>query len=302
LPWLEITDDGDTVKKPLFARKSLVLCTILIVVVSMMGLYGFLIEPNQLEIRHIQIENSALSHILKGRVVVQVSDLHIEKSGRRERQVLKSLDDLAPDLIFLTGDYVQWKRGYEEAIAFLSKLNAKIGVWAVMGDYDYSLSRKSCLFCHREGTGNPTDRHSVRFLRNSWERVVLPEGSFWVGGIDGEMRHPFAVPNLSSTSAKEPVIVLSHTPTNIDLLDEKEDVLMLAGDTHGGQVPLPAWLWEVMGYGKNASYSQGFFEKGKKKMFVSKGVGTSHLPIRVLRRPEVVVFHFGEAEGGNPGE
>ena len=67
---------------------------------------------------------------------------------------------------------------------------------------------------------------------------------------------------------------------------------MLAGDTHGGQFALPSWLWNIIGYKKNAAYSQGLFEEGNKRMFVTRGIGTSHIPIRLFRRPEVVVLHF----------
>jgi predicted MPP superfamily phosphohydrolase len=47
-----------------------------------------------------------------------------------------------------------------------------------------------------------------------------------------------------------------------------------------------------MGYTKNALYNEGVFEKGQKKMYVSRGIGTSHIPIRLFRQPEVVIFHF----------
>ena len=69
---------------------------------------------------------------------------------------------------------------------------------------------------------------------------------------------------------------------------------MLAGDTHGGQIPLPfpSWLLRLIGYEKNASYSQGYFKKGNAKMYVSRGIGTSHIPIRLFRKPEIVVLHF----------
>jgi predicted MPP superfamily phosphohydrolase len=67
---------------------------------------------------------------------------------------------------------------------------------------------------------------------------------------------------------------------------------MLAGDTHGGQVPLPAWFLRIAGYDKNVLYNQGLFEEGGKKMFVSRGIGTSHIPIRLFRKPEIVVLHF----------
>lgn len=213
-----------------------------------LGLYGILIEPYQVEIHHLWIENSPLGKILEGKTAVHLSDLHIGKIGRREQKVLKIVEDLEPDFVFLTGDYVEWRGDYEVALTFLAGLQAKIGTWAVMGDYDYSQSRKSCLFCHEAGSGKPTPRHEVRFLKNSFEQVNLPDGAFWIGGLDRDAELPFSSDRISlPEKVKEPAIILSHSPLAFDLLDEDQDVLILAGDTHGGQIPLPSWVWGILG-------------------------------------------------------
>ncbi len=254
-------------------------------------IYGVWIEPNRIEVRHVTIQDAYFANILKNTTVVQITDLHIGSMGRREKNVLKSLDAIKPDILFLTGDYVQWDGEYGPALSFLARLYARIGVWAVMGDYDYINSRKSCVFCHEEGTGRPTTKHSVRFLKNSMDEVPLPEGTLRIGGFDGEggeivsQDKEFKMPD-------GPCIILSHSPLNFDVLTGNQDILMLAGDTHGGQAPLPGWLFSILGYRKNALYNQGLFERNGKKMFVSRGIGTSHVPFRLCRPPEIVVFHF----------
>lgn len=259
----------------------------------LLGTYGICVEPYKIEIHHVYINDSTMGEILKGKCVVQLSDLHMGTIGKRENEVLKILDKLQPDLVFLTGDYVRWSGAYDAALDFLSRLKAKIGIWAVMGDYDYSRSRKSCIFCHEEGSGKQSRRHSVRFLRDTVEPITLAHGVFWIGGIDYEGEHSFDVEKkMLFLKENRPLIILCHNPLFFDRIDSEDDVLILAGDTHGGQIPLPAWLLGILGYEKNARYSQGLFEKGKKKMFVSRGIGTSHLPIRICRRPEVVVLHF----------
>ncbi len=265
---------------------------IIFLVIAFFAIYGFFIEPNQIQIHHVWIRDQFLGKNLRDKTVIQLSDLHIDKIGSRERNILKILDELKPDIIFLTGDYVKWKGDYGDALTFLSQLKAKTGVWGVLGDYDYSDSRKSCLFCHEAGSGKFVNNHKVLFLRAS-NPVRLPGESIWVGGID--MEETESLPpekRLQFFKNKEPAIVLSHSPLVFDLLDRDQNIFMLAGDTHGGQVPLPSWLWRVLGYKKDALYSQGLFEKGHKKMFVSRGIGTSHIPFRLFRKPEIVVFHF----------
>ena len=125
------------------------------------------------------------------------------------------------------------------------------------------------------------------------QQVKFPEGHVWIKGIDEEAERPFLSREKFPPAGKNgPNIILCHNPLTFDDLDKNQDVLMLAGDTHGGQIPLPSWLWRILGYEKNARYNQGFFQEGRKKMYVSRGIGTSHLPIRMFRRPEVVVLHF----------
>ncbi len=255
--------------------------------------YGVVIEPNRLEINHIRIENPSSNKSLEGRIAVHLSDFHMGAPGEMEARILKQIDAIQPDFIFLTGDYVQWKGDYEPPLDFLSKLNARVGVWAVMGDYDYSISRKSCLFCHPPGSGERTRRHSVKFLRNTIEKIDMEHGSIWIAGLDPEDDEV----NLSNTrdsllEIEEFVIVLSHDPLEFELLDPNRETLMLSGDTHGGQIPLPSWLWKILGYRKCALYERGLFKRGRNTMYVSKGVGASHLPIRILRRPEMTIFHF----------
>jgi predicted MPP superfamily phosphohydrolase len=264
----------------------------LLVALLLLG-YGIWVEPHHLEIHHQWIENEPLARVLGNRTVVQLSDLHVPEIGRMEEKLLKELDILKPDLILLTGDYVRWKGNYEAALDFLSRLHAQSGIWAVMGDYDYSDSRRSCLFCHDKGTGKTTRRHNVHFLRDSFELVDLGDGPFWLGGWDEVRNRIFPVPPIHpDRSSPLPAIVLSHNPLSFDLLEAGLDLVMLSGDTHGGQIWLPSWVWKTIGYEKNARFNQGLFHQKRNTLFVSRGIGTSHIRLRISRPPEVVVLHF----------
>ena len=274
-------------------KKKQIVFSVFLGIFLVLVVYGIWIEPYQVDVRHLQIKDAGINEVLEDKIAVHISDLHISKIGKREKKILKIIKDLKPDLIFLTGDYVKRGGDYEPALTFLSRLKANIGIWAVMGDYDYTCSRKSCLFCHEQGSGKPTRQHRVKFLRNEMERVSLLDGYAWFGGSDPEAE-PLYIFNEKMCFLKEktPAIILSHNPLIFDLMDKDQDVLILAGDTHGGQIPLPAWLWSILGYKKCALYNQGLFREGRKMMYVSRGIGISHLPIRILRSPELVVLHF----------
>ena len=105
-------------------------------------------------------------------------------------------------------------------------------MWAVMGDYDYSNSRQSCVFCHKRGSGKSTQSHKVKFLRNTTHLVHLPQGTFSVGGVDEDFADSFATrAEILSGLKGEPGILLCHNPLMFDYLEADQDVIMLAGDT-----------------------------------------------------------------------
>lgn len=262
---------------------------LLIASAAAIGVYGFFIEPYNIEVHELRMDDGIFGIGLKGMTAVHISDLHMSLMGKREKAVIKVIDDIEPDLIFLTGDYVKWKGDYEAALDFLSKLKAARGIYAVMGDYDYSNSRKSCLFCHRDGSGEPENRFDIRFLRNSSELVSTDSGSIHVYGIDSTDSE---ADENTKVTVETPAIVLSHSPMEFDMVDDDSEILILSGDTHGGQIPLPGRLWGFIGYEKNARYNHGLYKEGKKMMYVSRGIGTSHIPFRLFRRPEVVVIRF----------
>jgi hypothetical protein len=258
------------------------------------------IESLNSVVHHVYIQDPSFGDVYKGISIAQISDLHIKRDDKQVVQILKIMRELKVDAIVLTGDYVEWNGDYESALNVLAQFTADKGVFAVMGDYDYSNSRKSCLFCHEQGTGKATKRHSIKFLRNSCDEVAAGKDSTLICGIDGrqadEPLPPEVVKRVQSAAKGRAAIVLSHSPLVFDMIDSGQDILVLAGDTHGGQIPLPSWVWKLLGYNKNARYEQGWFEEGKRKMYVNRGIGTSHFPIRFMRPPEITVFHFQVTE------
>ena len=270
-----------------------VLWAVFALLLGSVAYYGLRVEPDWIAVSHVTVDARGVFDGLRGKTAVHLTDLHIVEFGNREARLLGILEGVEPDMIFLTGDYIEWQGDAAPALAFLGRLQAPGGVWAVMGDYDYSDDRQSCLFCHAPGSSAPTRAHGVRFLRNGGEWIGMGDSAVFIGGIDGQAFREFdGWPQFLDSNGNNAAILLSHSPLVFDDMDGVRPMLVLAGDTHGGQVPLPGWLWGVLGYEKNARYNQGWFEKGQSRMYVSRGVGTSHWPLRFLRRPEVVVLHF----------
>ncbi|GAB6095213.1 hypothetical protein JCM14469_14650 [Desulfatiferula olefinivorans] len=244
------------------------------------------------EVTRVTMPSSALEGVLRGKTLVHLSDLHMARSGYREQKVLAIVKDLSPDLIVLTGDYIPWKGDVAPALSFLSRLDAPLGVFGVMGDYDYSDSRAGCLFCHAPGTGEPTRAHGVRMLKNQRADISVGGNTLALVGLDGSDGDDDLRTFIRKYQGDGPLIVLSHDPLLFDMLGDEGAVLMLAGDTHGGQLYLPARVWRFLGYEKNARYNKGMYRRGDHRLYVSRGLGTSHLPFRLFCRPEITVFIF----------
>ena len=263
--------------------------------------YGRYIEPNRIKIKEIRIENGfinkdlnkGLNKGLSGKTIIHLSDLHISKFGKREIQVLNIIDQIKPDLIFLTGDYIKWKGSNKPALKFLSRLEAKYGVYAVMGDYDYSDSKNSCRFCHEKASGKLTKQHNVIMLRNSSQEIKIDDQVIQIAGIDEGYDGLADFKNMDDiVDNNTPLLVLSHSPLAFDNFSDQDRIFMFAGDTHGGQVKLPLWLFKLFGYEKNVKYNYGLFQKENKNMYVTRGIGTSHFRFRLFCKPEIVVFRF----------
>jgi len=263
-------------------------------------LYGFLIEPCQLTINTVPVHQGALAKTMAGRKAVLLSDLHFdEREQEYGRKILRLLKTIRPDIIFLTGDYVKWcsrAEAYENAITFLSQLSAPLGVYAVMGDADTTYSRKSCEFCHEPESGALTRRHEVTFFKNSRQLIRTGQGEFLLGGVDAEPDYTNTLLLDKIIDTDLPMILLAHSSLAYQTIGKEHEILVLSGDTHGGQVRLPRWFWLLTGRKPDPDHIYGFYQDNKKSLFVTRGVGTSWPPLRLGEPPEIVVLEFGDQE------
>ena len=180
-------------------------------------------ESFNIEVRHVHVKDPLFKGVYRDIAIAQISDLHIRRDDKHMVQILEILQGLELDAIVLTGDYVEWNGDYEVALHVLAQVKAKNGVYAVMGDYDYSNSRKSCLFCHEQGSGKPTKSHSVKFLRNSCDKVAIGKDTMMICGVDGrqanELVSPEVVKHLQDTTEGKAAIVLRHSPLIFDMFN-----------------------------------------------------------------------------------
>jgi uncharacterized protein len=240
--------------------------------------YGFY-ERGALQLLTVDVPVSGLPAELSGLRIGLVTDVH------RSRWV--SADDVAaavaltmsarPDLIVLGGDYVTWgDRQYVDAAAeSLSGLAAPLGVFAILGNHDDDHDMPAALA-----------KQQVQVLRDARTRVAIGTAAIELVGIRFWTKRQADIAALTK-DAKDPVVLLAHDPRRLTEAAALNVPLVLSGHTHGGQVVLP-------GAGAIAARKfpvvSGLARSGRTTLFVSRGVGTVYVPIRLNCPPEVVLL------------
>lgn len=258
------------------------------VILVMLGvaalLWGFGIEPKLLKTSVYRIRQPELA----GLKIVFASDFHAAPGHeRRLRKIVGRIAAQQADMILLGGDFVKGRRfeksmPIEKIAPILAELHAPLGVYAVLGNHDW----------RRDGVriADVLQKHGIEVLENENRRIDHAGGSLWLAGLaDCNMRRPDVRKALEN--AGNPVLVITHSPDIFPQVTERA-ALTLAGHTHGGQVALP-WLGALLvpsAFGKR--YEGGLTVENGKRLLVSRGLGTSLLPVRFNCRPEIVVAEF----------
>ena len=258
--------------------------------------YVFLIEPYWIEVTRHEAWFKTLPPAFDGLVVAHLSDLHIVRYGLRERRVVSVLTDAKPGLIVMTGDLIE-KGGDRTAVqrflTNLQPLRTPFGVWAVLGNHEH-MDR---LAQDHDAARRFFNEADVALLVNEGGRLGRGVDTLTLIGVDdpytGHDRLWEAVKGMQRTPF---AILLSHSPEIFFKADLARFDLVLAGHTHGGQVRLPWFgpLWLPPG---SERYESGWFSGNSARMFVSRGVGTSFLPIRFLSRPEIALISLRRGAG-----
>ena len=245
-----------------------------------------LAEPFMLAIERQEIYLHRLPAGLHGLRLVHLSDFHygpLTDSKHLERAV-KAANDLRPDVIVLTGDYISQDRIYAAPCAELvGRLRARFGVYAVLGNHDHwtDAALIADLF-QAEG---------IKVLVNEGLRLDLKGESFWLAGVDDTMVGLEDLPlALAGSSDDEMKLLLAHNPIILRRAARAGVDLVLSGHTHGGQVTLRP---EKNRSGRpRRRLLRGLGRRGNTQIYVTRGLGTVVLPIRYGCPPEVSVLEL----------
>ena len=254
----------------------------LVILGSTLGVYARFIEPNWIVVSRVVIRDAELAKSLEGVRIVQISDIHVTGGlGMREAQLVKKVNALKPDFLFITGDFVDHLREVKPMRELLSKFKARMGIWGVPGNTDH------ISFDGRE-FADALQLAGIKILVNESERLQVAVGKyFWLVGSDDPVYGYADLDRaLSGVPPGAPTILLAHAPNIFDKAIREKINLVLVGHTHGGQIGIP-FLVHLSEYANRTPYMRGLFKKDATQLYVNRGIGTKTLPIRFLCPPEI---------------
>lgn len=218
------------------------------------------------------------------------------------RNVIDVAGVLRSDLIVLLGDFTAWYKFKTTPVADvdwaaeLARLNAPLGVWAILGNHDW----------WHDLTGVRRALADVRIpiLENDAVLIGGRGQRFWLAGLGDQLAHWLpgggfrGVDDLPGTLARiktdDPVLLLAHEPDIFPKVPPRVS-LTLAGHTHGGQIRLPVIWPHFVPSQYGARFAYGHIVEDERHMIVSGGLGTSIIPARLGVPPEILHVTLGAA-------
>jgi uncharacterized protein len=262
--------------------------------------YGLLHSRLDVEVVQPRIHLARLPKAFDGFHIAQLSDIHISPFTTADyiHRCVSITNELKPDLIALTGDYIAWDTEQQgEVVRTLAGLRAPFGVFGCLGNHEEESGTEESITRLFTAKG-------IHILRQARAPIVLGGETLNLIGIDDpngqtetEWRRDLdrKLRQIKELMMPETVnILLNHgdSPHMFDRVAELGIDLMLAGHTHGGQLSL-----DFVHRGLNLShliydYNSGWYEKNGAQLYVNRGIGTTGFPIRLGARPEISVFEL----------
>jgi hypothetical protein len=281
-----------------------------------------LYEAQWLQLIRLELPLKGLAPDLHGTRILHVSDLHAGAFGPAGRSIDKFVDvasGLEPDLVLFTGDQTDKKKDLEPIIGRLGEIESRLGSFAVLGNHDHGRRKTVLQDLARRLTGRntlrPIDnslstetaaiitrnrmllaRAGIELLDNECRVVDFEASQVQICGID-DFHYGYGDLDAAKQQFDNDValrILLTHSPDAFASLSEGDYRLVLSGHTHGGQICIPGPGGKILLSSSGSDFGDGIYRHGSATMHVSRGVGTTLLPFRLLSRPEITLLELQE--------
>jgi uncharacterized protein len=273
-----------------------------------LGFYSYEVEPNRLGTTTYDLRSAKWNMDMPPLHIAVAADFHVGCPSvdlNRLGEIVAEINALKPDIIVLPGDFVTMMKGEDRVIGgsyvepgpiagVLKGLTAPLGVYAALGNHDI-MNEPDPMKKALEGVG-------IRVVDNDAVEIKSGAFHFWIAGLADETT---SRPDWNAIAKKitndAPVIVIMHDPG--PFLDKIErPVVVIAAHTHGGQVVVPFLEKYLENPYSRApmKYLYGHISEEGRDMIVTRGIGTSIVPLRFGAKPEIVDLTIGSSKDSKP--
>ena len=295
----------DPSRSKFLAQFSLILGSIPFLLLS----YGIIRNPYRYRVFREQLRLNTLPKELAGLRIIQISDIHSGSFTLKEpiRNAIEMINAQKPDLVFFTGDMVNnVATEMEPFIDVFDKIEAKYGVYSVLGNHDYG---DYTYWENAEAKRQNLEKLKAIHQKMGWQLLLNENKDIDVKGkkvaiigVENYSAHP-RFPKYgdlekahAGTEAAQLKLLLSHDPSHWeDQVTEafKDIAITFSGHTHGMQfgIEIPGWLkWSPIQY----VYKQwaGLYQKNEQFLYVNRGLGFLGYPGRVGILPEITLIEL----------
>jgi uncharacterized protein len=253
---------------------------------------GILFEPNLPRIVRREFPLARLPERMDGFTIALLSDFHYDPyfSVHPIRAAIALVNQLHPDLIVLTGDFVSVPNfgdsekgalAAEPCAQLLRNLNAPYGLWAVLGNHDTDTDPQY--------VAQALEAQHINVMINESQAIERDGARFWLSGLNDAFSHDVDVPKtLHIVPSGEAVVMLVHEPDFADVVSRYPVDLQLSGHSHGGQIRIP-FLPPFYLPSMARKYYLGTYHIGALTLYTNPGLGTIEVPVRFDCPPEITL-------------
>lgn len=273
-------------------KKFIIILIIIILILGLGLLYSRFIATSGLKVKEYKVVNNKITDSYHGLKIIHLSDIHYNSTINEKElnNVVDKVNKIKPDIVVLTGDLIDERLSYDKDIIIncLSKIEAKLGKFAVSGNHDIPLDDYNYII-KESGFTSLDNKYELVYSKSNEPIIISGIGySDEDIGIKTEQFDKY-ISELTADDIK-PIysILLVHEPDTVDNLDLNKYDLILAGHSHGGQVRLP-FIGKLYTPEGAKNYYDEYYKINNTDLYISSGLGTSMYKFRLFNRPS---FNF----------
>lgn len=253
---------------------------------------------NRLDVTEYTYENDMIPLSFNGFRIVQLSDLHNHIFPENNDSLLQEVKALQPDLIVLTGDFIDASNhtNVDAALLFMAQIPQIAPTYYVYGNHEHYLD-KSVLEPFQEKIAE----YGVTLLYNECVQIESKTGqTFSLIGMDDHSLQANILKTLVEDAPDDFRVMLAHEPEYLhDYYAESGVDLVFSGHAHGGQFRIPFINQGIYApdQGLFPKLTEGIHTDGDTSMIISRGLGNSAFPFRLFNHPEIICVTLKAAQG-----